>query len=523
MNARLSEAMTLPPVADYSRWDFVQAQRWRVVLAPDARAGLGAGAEAASAAWLALADRACDGLLLQRLETELQASVRWQRCEASELDALLASGAQQYRAMAGLQAATGEDASQTPLHELSAQRLAQESNPVIRMLDSLLYDGLQEGASDIHMECTALGMNIRNRIDGVMLALQSIPDVSVAEQLISRLKVMAELDIGERRLPQDGRFKLRVQGRNIDFRLSIMPSVFGEDAVIRVLDRAQIDQAQGSLTLESLGFDAPTRAAIRRLAALPHGMLLMTGPTGSGKTTTLYAAISESNTGRDKIITIEDPVEYQLQGVVQIPVNEKKGLTFARGLRSILRHDPDRVMVGEIRDTETAQIAVQAALTGHLVFSTVHANNAFDVIGRFTHMGLDLYDVASALNGVVAQRLMRLNCTHCVQRMPLNAATDDAELLHELQAAACQQPLHYMQGVGCRHCRGTGYKGRHAVAELLLMDDELRDLIVTRAPITRLKAEAQRRGLRALRQVAIDMVLQGRSSMEELNRVSLAP
>jgi general secretion pathway protein E len=262
---------------------------------------------------------------------------------------------------------------------------------------------------------------------------------------------------------------------------------------------------------------------VRRLAALPHGMLLMTGPTGSGKTTTLYAAISESNTGRDKIITIEDPVEYQLQGVVQIPVNEKKGLTFARGLRSILRHDPDRVMVGEIRDTETAQIAVQAALTGHLVFSTVHANNAFDVIGRFTHMGLDLYDVASALNGVVAQRLMRLNCSHCAQPMPLHAATDDAALLREMQAESGQQAVRYSQGVGCGHCRGTGYKGRHAVAELLLMDDELRDLIVARAPITRLKAEAQRRGLRSLRQVAMALVLTGRSSMEELNRVSLAP
>jgi general secretion pathway protein E len=521
MNAPLTGGAVLQSAIDYSRWSFVQAQRWRVVLARDVRAA--AVAESVMDAWLALADRECDLLLLQRLESDLQASVCWQRIESSELDALLAAGAQQYRAMAGLQAGMFEDVSQAPLHELSAQRLAEESNPVIRMLDSLLFDGLQEGASDIHMECTAVGMNIRNRIDGVMLALQSIPDTNIAEQLISRLKVMAELDIGERRLPQDGRFKLRVQGRNIDFRLSIMPSVFGEDAVIRVLDRAQIDQAQGSLTLESLGFDGPTRAAVRRLAALPHGMLLMTGPTGSGKTTTLYAAISESNTGRDKIITIEDPVEYQLQGVVQIPVNEKKGLTFARGLRSILRHDPDRVMVGEIRDTETAQIAVQAALTGHLVFSTVHANNAFDVIGRFTHMGLDLYDVASALNGVVAQRLMRLNCSHCAQPMPLHAATDDAALLREMQAESGQQAVRYSQGVGCSHCRGTGYKGRHAVAELLLMDDELRDLIVTRAPITRLKAEAQRRGLRSLRQVAMALVLTGRSSMEELNRVSLAP
>ncbi len=400
---------------------------------------------------------------------------------------------------------------------LGMDAISNEDAPVVRLLYSVFEQALRLRASDIHIEPQEKSLRIRFRIDGV-LRVQTEADAKIAGAVALRLKLMSGLDISEKRLPQDGRFAVQLKDGTVDIRISTMPAQNGESVVMRLLS-----QSAGMLDLSRMNMPDEMRRALLVAIEKPSGMILVTGPTGSGKTTTLYAAISESNTGRDKIITIEDPVEYQLQGVVQIPVNEKKGLTFARGLRSILRHDPDRVMVGEIRDTETAQIAVQAALTGHLVFSTVHANNAFDVIGRFTHMGLDLYDVASALNGVVAQRLMRLNCTHCVQRMPLNAATDDAELLHELQAAACQQPLHYMQGVGCRHCRGTGYKGRHAVAELLLMDDELRDLIVTRAPITRLKAEAQRRGLRALRQVAIDMVLQGRSSMEELNRVSLAP
>ena len=303
-------------------------------------------------------------------------------------------------------------------------------------------------------------MLIRLRLDGTMQEVRRIDGIATAEQLVSRLKVMAELDIGERRLPQDGRFKLRMRGREIDFRLSIMPSVFGEDAVVRILDRAQVEQ-QGQLTLDALGFDAELRASIRALTRQPYGMMLVTGPTGSGKTTTLYAAISEINDGRDKIITIEDPVEYQLAGVVQIPVNDKKGLTFARGLRSVLRHDPDRVMVGEIRDAETAQIAVQAALTGHLVFSTVHANGAFDVLGRFMHMGLDLHNVVSALNGVVAQRLVRLNCAHCVRPF---IATDETLARCGIERRDAGE---LARGHGCAQCRGTGYKGRRAIAELL--------------------------------------------------------
>jgi general secretion pathway protein E len=299
-----------------------------------------------------------------------------------------------------------------------------------------------------------------------------------------------------------------------------MPSVFGEDAVIRVLDRAQISQSQGAMTLEALGFDADTRANIRRLASLPNGMLLVTGPTGSGKTTTLYAAITEVNTGRDKIITIEDPVEYELPGVVQVPVNEKKGLTFARGLRSILRHDPDRVMVGEIRDSETAQIAVQAALTGHLVFSTLHANNAIDVLGRFAHMGLDAYDLVSALNGVVAQRLLRLNCTHCAAPVVLSAQQRAHYGLDDPSADGAA-PERITQGRGCPACRGTGYQGRHAVAELFLLDDELRDLIASRAPTGQIKAAARSRGMRSLRETAMALVREGRTTLEELDRVTL--
>jgi general secretion pathway protein E len=343
-----------------------------------------------------------------------------------------------------------------------------------------------------------------------MHSLRRIDGAALAEQMVSRLKVMAELDIGERRLPQDGRFQLRAGGREIDFRLSIMPSVHGEDAVVRVLDRAAVEQGQGALTLASLGFGPALRAQILALARAPHGMLLVTGPTGSGKTTTLYAAISEIHGGGEKIITIEDPVEYELAGVVQIPVNERKGLTFARGLRSILRHDPDRVLVGEIRDPETAQIAVQAALTGHLVFSTVHANHAFDVLGRFMHMGLDLYNVVSALNAVLAQRLMRRLCEHCAQPAGLPS---DRPALPGGQAAAVRSAC------GCVHCRGTGYRGRQAVAEVLVLDDELRDLIAARAPMQRIKQAARDRGMQPLRAAALDLVHSGGTSFEELGRV----
>jgi general secretion pathway protein E len=463
-----------------------------------------------------LADREREPLLQRRLEGRLQRAVRWVVCPATEIEVMLGAGESDFRALQALDEGFGESPSGEQTQELSALNLSEQASPVVRLLDATLHDALQDGASDVHFETHPRGLAIRYRVDGVMLDVRGLEGVHAAEQLVSRLKVMAELDIGERRLPQDGRFKLRVQGREVDFRLSIMPSVFGEDAVVRVLDRAQI-QAQGQLTLDALGFDDSARAAIRALARQPHGMLLVTGPTGSGKTTTLYAAITEVNTGRDKIITIEDPVEYQLPGVVQIPVNEKKGLSFARGLRSVLRHDPDRVMVGEIRDAETAQIAVQAALTGHLVFSTVHANNAFDVVGRFMHMGLDLYSVVAALNGVLAQRLMRINCRHCLA--PLAA---DAAQLRALGIEPRPGDAPLLHGRGCEHCRGTGYRGRKAVSELLCLDDELRDLIASRAPMSRIKEAARQRGMRSLRDAAVDRVRRGESTLEELERVTLA-
>ncbi len=500
------EAEGRPWQLDTNAWSQAEAHRWQVVLA-----------RGAHGAWALLADREADSLLLQTLEARLRRPVQWVVCgDPQALRHWLALGDEGFRALDELQG-DGAPASLAPLaEELSRARLQSQASPVVRLLDSTMFDALQDRASDIHFESTARGMAIRYRLDGVMADVRQVDGTAVAEQLVSRLKVMAELDIGERRLPQDGRFKLRVQGREIDFRLSIMPSVHGEDAVVRVLDRAQVEQGQGSLTLASLGFEEADRATIRGLSALPYGMLLVTGPTGSGKTTTLYAALSEINTGRDKIITIEDPVEYQLAGVVQIPVNEKKGLTFARGLRSVLRHDPDKVMVGEIRDTETAQIAVQAALTGHLVFTTVHANGALDVIGRFMHMGLDLYNVVSALNGVLAQRLVRRVCSHC--QTPFIASASDLRQFGLDRG----QALTLVHGAGCTHCRGTGYRGRKAIAEVLVLDDELRDLIAGRAPLLRIKEAARGLGMRTLREAALAAACAGETTLEEIGRVTIA-
>ncbi len=403
------------------------------------------------------------------------------------------------------------------VEDLSLQSVTENASPVVRLARSTLYDALKAGASDVHFESTPTGLTVKYRIDGVLVTVASWPGTDMAEQLISRIKVLAELDIAERRIPQDGRFKVTTRGREIDFRVSIMPSIRGEDAVLRILDKQQLaDEAKG-LTLDSLGFDDTARNRIRRFASEPYGMLLVTGPTGSGKTTTLYAAISETTHGGDKIITIEDPVEYELPGVLQIPVNERKGLTFARGLRSILRHDPDRVMVGEIRDPETAQIAIQAALTGHLVFTTVHANNVFDVLGRFVHMEVDPYSFAAALNGIVAQRLVRLNCTHCVT----DAAPSDEELADAGLADADLGTWRFRKGWGCGQCRSTGYKGRTAIAEIMVLTDELREMIIAREPIRAVKEAARRGGTVFLRDAALALVREGRSSLEEVNRVTL--
>jgi len=404
------------------------------------------------------------------------------------------------------------------IEDLSIRSISDDASPVVKLVNSTLYDALRMGASDVHLESNAEALNIKYRLDGVLSLAGSAAGGEFAEQVISRIKVMAELDIAERRVPQDGRFKVAARGREIDVRVSIMPSIHGEDAVLRILDKQALADEVRGLRLDALGFEAGALASIRLLAAQPYGMLLVTGPTGSGKTTTLYAALSEINKGADKIVTIEDPVEYQLPGVLQIPVNEKKGLTFARGLRSILRHDPDKIMVGEIRDPETAQIAVQSALTGHLVFTTVHANNAFDVIGRFSHMQVDPHSFVAALNGIVAQRLMRVNCPQCSV-----AVTYDAGALAAAGIAPARDSIATPRaGRGCGHCRGSGYRGRRAIAEVLLLDDELRELIATREPPRRVKEAARARGFRSLREAALEMVCRGESTIEEMNRVTLA-
>jgi len=399
---------------------------------------------------------------------------------------------------------------------ISLASINDDVSPIVKLVNSTIYDAMKMQASDVHLECDAGCLHIQYRIDGVLVPITQVSGQEMAEQVISRIKVMAELDIAERRVPQDGRFKVRINDRDVDFRVSVMPNIFGEDAVLRLLDRQSLTEEARSLRLDFLGLDNRSIAQIRKLAGKPHGMLLVTGPTGSGKTTTLYAAITEIHTGRDKIVTIEDPVEYRLARVLQIPVNEKKGLTFARGLRSILRHDPDKIMVGEIRDDETAQIAVQAALTGHLVFTTVHANSVFDVLGRFLHMGVDSYSFASALNGIVAQRLVRMNCPHCaVTVLPDADALRDLDLTPELVA-----DWEFMEGRGCGQCRGTGYKGRRAAAEVLILNDALREMIADRAPISQLKEHARKSGLQPLQEVALAWVAQGETTLAEVLRVA---
>lgn len=450
-------------------------------------------------------------------EERFNLPVEWHIVHPGDLTAFFAQQEKTMRAMDQVLHTTELDKMQSGIEDLSLKSINEGTSQVVRLVHSTLYDAHKSQASDIHLEMTVGALSIKYRIDGVLTSIGVIQGGDLAEQVISRIKVMSELDIAERRVPQDGRFKISIQGREIDFRVSIMPSIFGEDAVLRILDRQALSDHIEGLTLNQLGFNAAAIASIRRLSAEPYGMLLVTGPTGSGKTTSLYAAISEVNKGNDKIITIEDPIEYQLPGVLQIPVNEKKGLTFARGLRSILRHDPDKIMVGEIRDAETAQIAIQAALTGHLVFTTVHANNVFDVIGRFSHMGVDPYSFVSALNGIAAQRLVRLLCVHCsVDEQPTEELLADSGI-----AADTVNQYHFRSSKGCGQCRGSGYRGRNAIAEILLLNDEIRELIVAQEPIRRIKEAARNNGTRFLREAALDMVKQGLTSLEEANRVTI--
>lgn len=391
-----------------------------------------------------------------------------------------------------------------------------DGSPLVRMVDTTIYNALERRASDIHIETEADKVVIKYRIDGVLYEAMEALDRKYHTTLISRIKVMSELDIAEKRVPQDGRFKLKIKGRAIDFRVSIMPTIHGENAVIRILDKESTNSDLKNLNLPNLGFGGQVLRDFRQSIREPYGMVLVTGPTGSGKTTTLYACISEIRNTEDKIITIEDPVEYQLAGITQIPINEKKQLTFARGLRSILRHDPDKIMVGEIRDTETAQIAIQSALTGHLVFTTVHANNVIDVIGRFVNMGVDLYNFVSALNVVLAQRLIRLICQQC--RQPYHPSAEELEM-SAIDPATLKGVTLY-EGRGCMACHGTGYRGRTVIAEALRLNDEVREAILERRPIRELKELAVRSGMIFLRQSAIDHLKQGITSLHEINKVT---
>lgn len=398
---------------------------------------------------------------------------------------------------------------------LSLEKLSAEESPIVKLVNSTILDAINKRASDIHIETSEQGVIIRYRIDGMLHQATDPLDVQHQGTIVSRIKIMSELDISEKRIPQDGRFKLKVQERYIDFRVSILPTIFGEDVVIRILDRESLAADVGEFKLESLGLPAREMNRIRRMINAPYGMFLMTGPTGSGKTTTLYMAISAVNSTEAKIITIEDPVEYQLKGIVQIPVNEKKGLTFARGLRSILRHDPDKILVGEIRDSETAQIALQSALTGHLVFTTVHANSAFEVINRFIHMGIEPYNLMAALNCIVAQRLMR---TLCVCREP---ATYSQTQLVEWGVNPSRYREHvFYEAKGCDLCKGTGYKGRKAIIELIELDDVIRELFIQKAPLAELKKTAAASGTVFLRNAALAEVLKGETTFKEANRVT---
>jgi type IV pilus assembly protein PilB len=389
-------------------------------------------------------------------------------------------------------------------------------SPVVRLVDTVIFTALERRASDIHIETRNTEVAVKYRIDGVLqYAMQPLAKEWHAT-ILSRIKVMSELDIAERRVPQDGRFRVRYKGRFIDFRVSIMPSVHGEDAVLRVLDKETLSEKFHNLTLDVVGFDQQDMTRFRRYIHEPYGMVLVTGPTGSGKTTTLYAAINEIKNDEDKIITIEDPVEYQVRGITQIPVNEKKGLTFARGLRSILRHDPDKIMVGEIRDQETAQIAINSALTGHLVFTTVHANNVTDVIGRFINMGVEPYNFVSALNCILAQRLVRVICENCKKKVNYSA-----EVLKEsgLDPSEWMQVPFY-EGPGCLECSGSGYRGRTAISELLDLSDRIREMIINRRPTSEIKKVAKEEGMTFLRDSGLGKIRAGVTTLREINKVT---
>jgi len=399
---------------------------------------------------------------------------------------------------------------------ISIEKLADQDGSIIKLVNTIIFTAVQKRASDIHIESKDDNVHVKYRIDGVLGEAMDPIDKKFQAPIISRIKVMSDLDIAERRVPQDGRFRLKIKDKTIDFRVSIMPSIYGEDSVIRILDKEMITEAIQELKLDLLGFSDDVLRRFRRYIAQPYGMVLVTGPTGSGKTTTLYAALTEIRSPEDKIITIEDPVEYQVDGITQIPVNEKKGLTFARGLRSILRHDPDKIMVGEIRDPETAQIAIQSALTGHLVFTTVHANNVFDVIGRFIHMQVDPYSFVSALNCILAQRLVRVLCPSCKTAVRYS---DDQLRESGLDPAKYRTHTFY-EAAGCAECGFSGYRGRTAIAEVLDLSDTIREMILIRKPLSEVRKTAKAEGMTSLRDVGVGKVVAGLTSLKELNKVT---
>ncbi|SET13645.1 GspE/PulE family protein [Kosakonia radicincitans] len=421
----------------------------------------------------------------------------------------------QQRTMDQLEQQVNEGAEDEMILEITPAIIANEANPIIKLLNATLYDAMQSRASDIHLSAVPDGLAVKYRVDGVIHAIRHCQGIHYSEQVISRLKVLSNMDISERRVPQDGRFKAIIHQRPVDFRVSIVPGIHGEDAVLRVLDKSH----SSTLSLEILGFDDHTLREIRQLTNRPHGMVLVTGPTGSGKSTTLYAALSELNNGESKIITIEDPVEYQLNDVLQIPVNDKKGLTFARGLRAILRHDPDTILVGEIRDSETAGIAVQAALTGHLVLSTVHANDVFSVLERFLYMNVETESLLTALQGVLAQRLVRSVCPDCQEEV----APTEQDLAQWQQSDLNHLQPVWRKGRGCPSCRQSGYRGRLALAEILPFNDVMKEALQSRMPVRQLREIALAQGFVPLHNVAIRAVLEGKTTFQEINRVITAP
>ncbi|MFQ5926085.1 MAG: GspE/PulE family protein [Terriglobia bacterium] len=459
--------------------------------------------------------------VLDELALRLGRKVRVKVATAEQIDDILKKTEQAQRVLEevteGLRldvVREGEEGEET----ISIERLTRDTaaSPVIRLVDSTIFNALERRASDIHIETRDADVLIKYRIDGVLHQTMAPLAKEWHSAIISRIKVMSELDIAERRVPQDGRFRVRYKGRYIDFRVSIMPAINGEDAMLRILDKESLSEKFRTLNLDVVGFSESELRRLRRYIREPYGMILVTGPTGSGKTTTLYAAISEIKSDEDKIITIEDPVEYQIRGITQIPVNEKKGLTFARGLRSILRHDPDKIMVGEIRDLETAQIAIQSALTGHLVFTTVHANNVVDVIGRFLNMGVEPYNFVSSLNCILAQRLVRVICENCRRAVRYDRETlEESEL--ELRA---WQGVTFYEGMGCIDCHGTGFRGRTAIAELLDLSDRIREMIIDKRPTSEIKRAAKEEGMMFLREAGLEKVRTGITTLRELNKVT---